>query len=70
MKKIKEFLSGKKTYILAGIAIAGVWIDYFFQLGISESCVGLEVCVVELSTAIQITFAALGFSTLRAGIAK
>lgn len=57
MNNILAFLSGKKTYLLALGAIIGLWTGYASG-------------TIDLQTAIQKTFEALGFMTVRAGIAK
>jgi hypothetical protein len=69
MEKIKAFLSGKKTYIVSGLAIAAVWVDYFFNLGLSDLCTE-EPCSITLQQAGAATWAAITAMTLRAGVAK
>jgi hypothetical protein len=73
MDKIKTTISGKKTYIISGVAILFVWVDYFFGIGLSEGCKDLakgETCSITLSGAMQATWAAITAVTLRAGIGK
>jgi len=74
MDKIKEFLQGKKTYILAGLTVIGVWADYFFGLGLSDACKATveaaAECKVTFQQACTVSYAALTSATLRAAIAK
>lgn len=60
--KIKTFLQGKKSYIIAATTIAIGWISYLTDVPI----LGIEV--TDLGTAVNYTLAGLGLSTLRAGI--
>lgn len=69
MEKIKAILQGKKTYIVSGIAVLAVWIDYFFGLGLSSECI-VEPCTLSLQQAGAATWAAITAVTLRAGVAK
>lgn len=71
MDKLRTLLQGKKTYILAALAVIAIWLDYFFGIGLSDACAdATQVCTISLADAIKATFIAAGFSTLRAGIAK
>ena len=73
MSKIRELLQGKKTYILAALAVIGIWVDYFFQLVLSELCAltpSGDVCKPDLSAAVQMTWAAFTASSIRAAISK
>ncbi len=57
MTKIREWLKGKKTYILAGIAIAGIVVGWA-----SGDIAGVQ--------ALWGIAEALGFGFVRAGVAK
>jgi hypothetical protein len=71
MENLKTKLQGKKTYILAVLGIIAVWADYFFGLGLSDSCANtVEVCTLSLESAVKATFAIGMATTLRAGIEK
>jgi hypothetical protein len=79
-EKIKSFLQGKKTYILAAATIVTVWLDYFFGIGLSDTCKSnppadsattqavVESCTISLNTAVSATWAAVMAATVRAGI--
>ena len=75
MSSFITFLQGKKVYILSAIAVIGVWLDYFTggALGVSQLCAATpqgDVCHPDMGKAIELTWAALTASGLRAGIAK
>lgn len=73
MKKLKALVDGKKVYILAGIAVLAVWVDYFFGLGVSDVCKAMaegKACTISLAEAANTTWQALIAAALRAGIAK
>jgi hypothetical protein len=69
MDKVKALLQGKKTYIVSIVAIMGIWIDYFFGIGLSSLC-DVDSCVLTIQEAGAATWAAITAMTLRAGIAK
>ena len=69
MEKIKTLLQGKKTYIISIVAIFGIWIDFFFAIGLSSLC-DVDSCTLTTQEAIAATWAAITAMTLRAGIAK
>lgn len=73
--KIKDFLKGKKVYILSLIAVIGIWVDYFTGgvLGLSELCSMTpegDVCTPDVAAAAKLTWAAVTASALRAGMSK
>lgn len=74
MEKIKNILQGKKTYILAFVAIAAVWLDFVFGIGFSDVCKAAQDvatgCTVTFQEAMSATWASLAAVTIRAGIAK
>jgi len=74
MDKIKEFLSGKKTYIIAGFAIIAVWLDFFFGIGFSDACKATaeatKGCSITFTEAAGASYAAFTAATLRAAIGK
>ncbi len=57
LTKVKEYLKGKKTYLVAAAAII-------------TAVVGYSDGTLDLIQLIEAVFVAVGFGTLRAGIAK
>lgn len=61
MKKVRDWLKGKKSYILAAIGVL---------TGVAE-LVGIDVVPeVTQDNALQYIWASLGFASLRAGVTK
>lgn len=67
---MKEFLQGKKTYIISALAVAAIWVDYFFGLGLSDLCKPDEDCSLTTQQALAATWAAISAITIRLGIGK
>lgn len=69
-------IDGKKTYITSILAIAYIWLDYFYHIGLSDSCKAALAanpaveCTLTLSTCALATFAALGLMAGRSAIGK
>jgi hypothetical protein len=70
--KIKEFLQGKKTYILAGVGVSAIWLDHFFGIGLSDACQAATdaVCSISTADAFKATWAILIGLTVKAGITR
>lgn len=56
---MKEWLKGKKTYILLLIALIAVWLDVWLGLGLSTECQNLaegEECSLSVSDGLKYTW--------------
>lgn len=74
MDDLLTWLRGRKTYLLAGLTVIGVWARYF-TAALPEQCSAVPVPAgvdcsqpLTLQAAIALTIGALGFMTVRAGI--
>lgn len=65
-------LAGKKTYIVAIIGLAFIWLDHFYNLGLSDTCKATPAspCSIPLDQAIQISIGILMGVFIRNGVAN
>lgn len=72
MEKLKLALQGKKTYILAAVGIAAIWVDHYFGIGLSDTCKAAvdQACSISTAEAIKATWGILIALTVKAGLTR